>query len=227
MQQQKVEDIQPEHLSQHSTAPPRMTYRYYIWKRLFDIVISFSALVCCLPLFILLSILIIIFSGGPVFFIQTRTGANNKRFRMLKFRTMTVSRHNEKRHTYNWKEGVPDSFQFKTEYDLAVTPIGRTLRKYSLDELPQLLNVLAGHMSLVGPRPEIASITDLYNNQQIQRLLVRPGITGYAQINGRSEINHGQKIEYDLFYVRNYGFLLDLKIIAKTIIYVISAKGAY
>jgi len=140
---------------------------------------------------------------------------------------MTVSRHNEKRHTYKWKEGVPDNFQFKTEFDSTVTPIGKVLRKYSLDELPQLLNVLGGHMSLVGPRPEISSITDLYNNHQIQRLLVKPGITGYAQINGRSEITHGKKVEYDLYYVRNCSLLLDIKIIVATIIYVIRAKGAY
>ena len=146
---------------------------------------------------------------------------------MLKFRTMTVSAQNDERHSYNWKEGVPESFQFKNEYDSSVTRIGKVLRKYSLDELPQLFNVIAGHMSLVGPRPEMPSITDLYNDKQIQRLLVKPGITGYAQINGRSEINHGKKIEYDLYYINNCSLLFDMKIIAATIIYVIRAKGAY
>ncbi|KAA0944383.1 sugar transferase [Sporosarcina sp. ANT_H38] len=209
------------------TVPERKSSGYRLWKRLLDIVVSLSVLLCCLPLLIALAALIIIFSGRPALFIQTRTGTNNKRFRMFKFRTMTVSRHNEKRHTYNWDEGVPDSFQFKTESDTAVTPIGKFLRKYSLDELPQLLNVLVGHMSLVGPRPEMTSITNLYNSHQVQRLLVKPGITGYAQINGRSEINHGKKVEYDLYYVKNCSLLFDMKIIAATIIYVIRAKGAY
>jgi len=225
--QQKPEEIQTQHVSKRMAMPTRETNRYYRWKRLIDITISFSILLCCLPLFILLPILIRIFSGGPVFFSQTRTGVGNKRFRMLKFRTMTVSALNDKRHSYNWKEGVPESFQFKNEYDSSVTPIGKVLRKYSLDELPQLFNVLAGHMSLVGPRPEMSSITDLYNDKQIQRLLVKPGITGYAQINGRSEINHGKKIEYDLYYVNNCSLLFDMKIIAATVIYVIRAKGAY
>jgi len=227
IQEQKEKEFQVGQMNQWMTVPERKTYGYHLWKRLIDIVLSLCILLCCLPLFLLLSALIFIFSGGPVLFSQTRTGTNNKKFRMYKFRTMTVSRHNEKRHTYNWKEGVPDNFQFKTECDSTVTSIGKVLRKYSLDELPQLLNVLRGNMSLVGPRPEISSITDLYNNQQIQRLLVKPGITGYAQINGRSEITHGKKVEYDLYYVRNCSLLLDIKIIVATIIYVIRAKGAY
>ena len=131
-----MENIQAEHLNHRLPTTPRRTYRYHLWKMIFDIVISFSALLFCLSLFILLSILIMVFSGGPIFFIQTRTGTDSKRFSIFKFRTMTVSRHNEKTHTYNWKEGVPDSFRFKTSNDSAVTPIGRILRKSSLDKLP-------------------------------------------------------------------------------------------
>lgn len=227
IQEQKEKGFQVGQMNQQMIVSERKSYGYRLWKRVLDIAVSLCILLCCLPLFVLLSALIIIFSGGPVLFIQTRTGINNKKFRMVKFRTMTVSRHNEKRHRYTWKEGVPDSFQFKTGYDSTVTPIGKILRKYSLDELPQLLNVLMGHMSLVGPRPEISLITDLYNKQQIQRLRVKPGITGYAQINGRSGINHGKKIEYDLYYIKNCSLLLDMKIIIATIIYVIRAKGAY
>ena len=152
---------------------------------------------------------------------------HSKKFRILKFRTMKVALHNKKKHTYDWEEGVPDHFQFKTESDENVTTIGKFLRKYSLDELPQLLNVLVGHMSLVGPRPEIPAITDLYSHKQVQRLLVKPGITGYAQVNGRSDINHGKKIEYDLYYVQNRSLRLDIKIIVATIVAVIKAKGAY
>ncbi|WP_318616808.1 sugar transferase [Sporosarcina sp. YIM B06819] len=202
-------------------------HRHPLWKRAFDIVGSLFILFVCLPLFLVIPIIIIIFSKRPVFFTQTRTGMHNKKFRIVKFRTMKVSTHNKKGLTYNWEEGVPDHFQFKTGSDESVTTIGKFLRKYSLDELPQLLNVLVGHMSLVGPRPEIPAITELYSHEQVQRLLVKPGITGYAQVNGRSDINHGKKIEYDLYYVQNRSLRLDVKIIVATIVAVIKAKGAY
>jgi len=140
---------------------------------------------------------------------------------------MKTVQQNDNRHKYEWKEGVPDSFLFKTAGDATITSIGKILRKCSLDELPQLLNVLMGDMSIVGPRPEIPAITDLYNGHQAKRLLIKPGITGYAQINGRSEISHGKKIEYDLYYIKNCSLLLDIKIIAATIVFVIRGKGAY
>lgn len=201
--------------------------RHPLWKRVFDIAGSLFILSCCLPLFLAIAMTMLVFSERPIFFSQTRTGMDNKKFRILKFRTMKVSMQNEKKHTYDWEEGVPDHFQFKRESDDCVTPIGKFLRKYSLDELPQLLNVLVGDMSLVGPRPEIPAITHLYSHRQAQRLLVKPGITGYAQVNGRSDINHGKKIEYDLYYVQHRSLRLDVKIIVATIVAVIQAKGAY
>lgn len=201
--------------------------KYNLGKRGIDIAGSLLLIICLLPLFILLPILIILFSGRPVFFIQERTGIHDSRFQILKYRTMNVSTHNDERHAYDWEEGVPENFQFKCEADAAVTRIGRILRKYSLDELPQLLNVLYGTMSLVGPRPEIPQITKLYTNEQAKRLQVKPGITGYAQVNGRSEINHGKKMEYDQYYVENCSLLLDFKIICATILYVLKGKGAF
>lgn len=122
---------------------------------------------------------------------------------------------------------MPDDFQFKGGTDSAVTPIGKILRKYSLDELPQLFNVLHGTMSLVGPRPEIPQITEFYDESQAKRLLVKPGLTGYAQVNGRSEINHGQKIKLDRYYVENCSLWLDIRIIFATILYVLKGKGAF
>ncbi|WP_342505966.1 sugar transferase [Sporosarcina sp. FSL K6-2383] len=214
-------------MEQRLTFRTGITRRHPLWKRAFDIVGSLFILVCCLPLFFAIAIIMIVFSERPIFFSQTRTGMHNKKFRILKFRTMKVSMHNKNSHTYAWEEGVPDYFQFKTESNENVTTIGKFLRKYSLDELPQLLNVLVGHMSLVGPRPEIPAITDLYSHKQVQRLLVKPGITGFAQVNGRSDINHGKKIEYDLYYIQHRSLRLDLKIIVATIIAVIKAKGAY
>ena len=196
-------------------------------KRLFDILLSSILIVCLSPLFIIISVLILFTSGRPVFFMQERVGKNDLPFTIFKFRSMKYSKHNPDRHAYDWKEGVPEHFTFKSGFDETVTPIGRVLRKYSLDELPQLFNVLVGDMSLVGPRPEIPEITAHYSSLQAHRLKVKPGITGYAQVNGRSEIDHGKKIEHDLYYIENQSFRLDLKIIWLTIICVVIGRGAY
>lgn len=130
-------------------------------------------------------------------------------------------------HRYEWDEGVPEDFTFKSGFDSRVTSIGKVLRKYSLDELPQLFNVLLGDMSIVGPRPEIPEITEFYNLHQRKRLLVKPGMTGYAQINGRSEIQHGKKIEHDLYYVDNQSFFLDVKVILSTVKLVLKGNGSF
>lgn len=201
--------------------------RHRYGKRILDIVLSLLLLICCLPIFILVSIAILLYSGGPVFFTQSRTGLHNEPFTIFKFRTMKVMKQDNNRHKYEWQGGVPDSFFFKMAGDGTVTSIGKILRKYSLDELPQLVNVLKGDMSIVGPRPEIPAITDMYNAHQEKRLLVKPGVTGFAQINGRSAISHGEKIEYDLYYIENWSLLLDIKIISATFGYVIVGKGAY
>lgn len=196
-------------------------------KRLFDIFASAFLLLCCIPLLLIVSLVIVISSGRPVLFTQTRTGRNNEAFTILKFRSMKKNNDDSNIHTYDWKDGVPDDFVFKSGFDSNVTPVGKILRKYSLDEVPQLLNVLIGNMSMVGPRPEIPEITSHYNQRQKQRLLVKPGLTGYAQVNGRSEINHGQKIEYDLYYIKNRSFLLDMKILIATVKLVVMGKGAF
>ena len=168
--------------------------------------------------------------GGPVVFKQKRSGQNGKMFYIYKFRSMKVQ-HGQKKNTksqYNWQTRVPDDFVFKMtdDFDPNVTKIGRFLRKSSLDELPQFFNVVKGEMSIVGPRPEIIEITNCYDAEQFQRLLVKPGITGWAQVNGRSEMNHGRKVELDLEYIENQTFLQDMKIIAMTIKQTFFGKGA-
>ncbi|MGM0841649.1 MAG: sugar transferase [Bacillota bacterium] len=192
-------------------------------KRVMDVVISFISIILLSPFFLLISILIMVFDGRPVLFKQTRSGVNHIPFTIYKFRTMRESGEV----SYNWKDKVPDDFVFKGEPNPNITPLGMVLRKTSLDEIPQLFNVLKGDMSMVGPRPEVPRITQYYDDHQLQRLFVKPGMTGYAQVNGRSDINHGQKIFYDLHYVYNQSLGLDFKILLKTFIIVLRRKGSY
>lgn len=204
-------------------------------KRVFDIGVSTVALVALSPVLIFISYKVKKEDKGPTFYPQIRSGLNNAPFIMYKIRSMkqknnvieTASSKIEKPYTY-WKGKVPDDFVFKTinEQNPNVTKIGVIIRKYSMDELPQLFNVLKGDMSIVGPRPEIVEITKYYNEEQMRRLKVKPGITGWAQVNGRSNMNHGSKISYDLYYVENWNFWLDIKILFKTIRIIINGNGS-
>ena len=205
---------------------PRLSL-YLLYKRVFDIIISLILLLCLSPFMLLFSIAIFIFSGRPIYFKQTRTGKHNKPFTIWKFRTMEKCLDLKNTHNYNWIDGVPDEFVFKSPTCQRITKIGRIYRKLSIDELPQLLNVLRGDMSFIGPRPEIPKITQMYSRSQSIRLQMKPGMTGYAQVNGRSIINHGKKMEYDQYYIENHSFTLDAKIVMKTIGLVIRGKGAW
>lgn len=196
-------------------------------KRLFDIIVSAILIIFLLPFFLLFFVLLLMFSGKPVFFKQIRIGQHNKPFVILKLRTMEPCEKVNHVHQYDWTDEVPSDFVFKTPSAQKITAIGKIYRKLSIDELPQLFNVLKGDMSLVGPRPEIPEITRFYSNYQRRRLDVKPGITGYAQVNGRSIINHGKKIDYDRYYIDHQSFLLDIKILLKTIRQALFGKGAY
>ena len=167
----------------------RSIYNRFI-KRLLDIIISFVFIILLLPLFFIISILIIIIDRNNALFFQTRTGLNGKEFKIYKFRTIK----NEE-----------------------ITKIGKFLRKTSLDELPQFFNVLFGHMSFIGPRPWIPDYYKRFNREQKRRVLVRPGIIGLAQVNGRNKIDIFTKIKYDLEYIDNISFMMDLKILLKSI----------
>lgn len=188
------------------------------------------AIVFISPLLLIVSLLVKLEDGGPVIFKQLRAGRDGVPFHIYKFRSMKVMNEGKKRaeNPYNWPDRVPDDFVFKMldEYDPNVTKVGRFIRKYSLDELPQFFNVLIGNMSIVGPRPEIIEITNCYDKQQSKRLLVKPGITGWAQVNGRSHMNHGRKIELDLYYVNNQSFWNDIKIIFMTIKQTLLGRGS-
>jgi len=175
-------------------------------KRILDIVMSVIALLLFSPVLLVLAFLIRIKLGSPILYSQARPGMNNQVFTMLKFRSMTDER-NEDGSLLLDAERLP--------------AFGRLLRSSSLDELPGLFNVLKGDMSIVGPRPLLVEYLSLYNNQQIRRHEVRPGITGWAQVNGRNALSWEQKFKYDVWYVDNQSIWLDLKIICKTVIKVI------
>ncbi|ABR73482.1 sugar transferase [Actinobacillus succinogenes] len=171
-------------------------------KRLFDIVIASVALILFSPLYLLVAYKVRRNLGSPVLFKQIRPGLHGKPFEMIKFRTM--------------KDGVDQNGNILPDAE-RLTPFGKMLRATSLDELPELWNVLKGDMSLVGPRPLLMDYLALYNERQAKRHDVKPGITGYAQVNGRNAISWEQKFELDAWYVEHQSFWLDLKIIAKTI----------
>ena len=195
-------------------------------KRVFDITVALILLIILFPFMLLVLLVLLITTGRPVFFTQTRTGIHQQNFMIWKLRTM------EMRTVANdlpimSGNGIPDDYFFKTASDARVTKVGAVLRKLSIDEIPQLINVLKGDMSIVGPRPEVPIITNAYNALQAVRLEVKPGLTGLAQINGRSDISHGQKIKYDLQYVEKYCLWLDIKIVVKTLHVVLARTGAY
>ncbi|WP_074406517.1 MULTISPECIES: sugar transferase [Aquimarina] len=176
-------------------------YKFFI-KRSLDFSISLLLLIFISPVFILLILFLAIANQGKPFFVQRRPGKNEKIFSIVKFKTM-----NDRKDAQG--NLLPDKDR--------ITKVGAFVRKTSLDEIPQLINVLLGEMSLIGPRPLIIEYLPVYNDVQKKRHDVRPGITGWAQVNGRNSITWKKKFEYDVWYVENYGFLLDLKIIGLTL----------
>jgi lipopolysaccharide/colanic/teichoic acid biosynthesis glycosyltransferase len=186
-----------------------MFYKNVI-KRIMDLVIAFIALILLFPIFLIVFIALTISNSGKPFFFQTRPGKNEKLFKIIKFKTM------------NDKKDAQGHF---LDFDKRVTKLGKFVRKYSLDEIPQLFNVLKGDMSLIGPRPLMVEYLPLYNDTQKRRHEVKPGITGWAQVNGRNAILWVKKFEYDVWYVDNISLILDIKILLLTIKKVIVKDG--
>jgi lipopolysaccharide/colanic/teichoic acid biosynthesis glycosyltransferase len=179
-------------------------------KRTLDFVLSLIGFIVILPVFILVLLLLCIVNNGKPFFFQERPGKDERLFRIIKFKTM-----NDKRDSKG--NLLPDADR--------LTPVGSFVRKTSLDEIPQLLNVIKGDMSLTGPRPLLTAYLPLYNIEQKRRHAVRPGITGWAQVNGRNAISWKQKFEYDVWYVDHCSFLLDVKILFLTVLKVFRSEG--
>ncbi len=201
------------------------------WKRTFDIVFSLFVIIITLPITIPIAIAIKLTDGGSIFYKHTRIGYKGKKFEVIKFRSMYMDAdkrlkdilENDSKAREEWEK------TFKLKNDPRVTPIGKFLRKTSLDELPQFLNVLKGDMSVVGPRPVVEEELKKYYKENAEIYMsVKPGITGYWQVEGRSDIeDYQERVKMDVWYVKNMNFWLDLKIILKTIWVMIKGKGAY
>lgn len=184
-------------------------YRLF-FKSVLDILVSIVVLLITLPVIIIVFCILGFQNKGKVFFFQDRPGFHQKAFRIIKFKTMTDAKDVD-------GKLLPDNQR--------ITKAGKIIRRLSIDELPQLLNVIKGDMSLIGPRPLLFKYIPLYSAEQLRRHDVRPGITGWAQVNGRNSISWKQKFDFDIFYVDNLSFILDIKILWKTFIKVIRTEG--
>jgi undecaprenyl phosphate N,N'-diacetylbacillosamine 1-phosphate transferase len=191
-------------------------YVYLVIKRVLDVAISLIGLIVLSPFLVLIVIVIKLDSEGPAIFKQKRLGKDGKVFEIYKFRTMVVGAE------------ITGSGVYSAEGDPRISRVGRILRLLSIDELPQFINILKGDMSLIGPRPPLTYHPwplEEYTDEQKKRFRVRPGVTGWAQINGRKELSWERRIEYDVEYVENISFLFDLKIFFKTIIKILTMEG--
>ena len=207
------------------TVQPNRSWVYQFIKRLLDVIGSFWGLIVLSPVMLIVSLLIYKEDRGKVIFTQERNGINNTVFKMYKFRSMIANAPAMRAELE--KRNELDGPAFKMKNDPRITKIGAFIRKTSIDELPQLVNVLKGEMSLVGPRPLPTYETAECNEYQLQRLLVKPGITCYWQISGRNDISFDEWIEMDLRYIREAGIWTDIRILFMTVHAVLSKKGAY
>ena len=186
------------------------------WKRFFDLAVAFAALLVSAPLLGLIAVAIRVSSRGPALFLQERIGWHGRSFVIIKFRSMVD-------HAPYLRN--PDGSAYSSNSDARVTRLGKILRRTSLDELPQLWNVVRGEMSLIGPRPELAEGVHTYRPVDFRRLHVRPGMTGWAVVHGRNDVSVNTRRELDAWYADHWSFSLDLKILSRTIAMVVAGKG--
>lgn len=198
---------------------------YRVFKKMTDRILSAVALVVLSPLFLLISFFIKYEDKGPVFFVQQRIGRNGRSFKMYKFRSMYVDA--DKKIENLTEQNEVEGPMFKMKDDPRVTAVGRIIRKYSLDELPQLLNVLKGNMALVGPRPPLKREVTEYSDYDKQRLMVTPGCTGLWQVSARNSVGFHEMVELDIEYIQNSGLLYDLGILFRTVWIMIKPNDAY
>ncbi len=198
---------------------------YSFIKRTFDIVCSLIALIVLSPVFLILAILVKTTSEGPVFFAHKRVGKNGKEIKIYKFRSM-VTNAEELIKQFTPEQKAEYEKNFKLENDPRITKVGKFMRKTSLDELPQLLNILKGDISIVGPRPIMEVETEIYGNYRDMLLSVKPGLTGFWAANGRSDTTYTRRRAMEIYYVKNRSLWLDIKIIFKTFVSVFKGEGA-
>lgn len=194
-------------------------------KRFFDIIVSSLLIILLIPFFLIIIAFIKLDSAGPIFFIKERVGKKGKSFKMIKFRSM-IQDADKKKEKLIVNSHRQDGPFFKIKNDPRITKFGKFLRRFSIDELPQLFNVLMGDMSLTGPRPHFSNEIEEFTASQKRILRVRPGITGLSQVSGRSDLPFKKEIELDLFFIQNWSFLLEVKILFKTFWVVLCGKGA-
>jgi exopolysaccharide biosynthesis polyprenyl glycosylphosphotransferase len=204
---------------------PEFTGTKQVIKDAFDKLVGLSALALTAPVFLFVTLIIRLDDGGPAFFRQTRVGRDGRDFTVYKFRTMVMDA--EKLKTELTASNDHDGVLFKMRKDPRITKVGSWLRRWSLDELPQLLNVVRGDMSLVGPRPALPDEAARYGDYVRRRLVVKPGLTGLWQVNGRSDLSWEESVRLDLRYVENWSLVLDLQILWKTLSAVWRGSGAY
>jgi exopolysaccharide biosynthesis polyprenyl glycosylphosphotransferase len=207
-----------------SLRPVRLTGVQAVGKRTFDLVLTLAASIVVLPVMALVAIVVKLTSAGPVFFTQERVGYHGRPFRVLKFRTMVEGAEEMVDALLDLNEATGPLF--KIRHDPRLTKVGGFLRRWSLDELPQFLNVLLGDMSLVGPRPPLPREVHQYEDWMKARLEVRPGLTGLWQVSGRADLPFDDYVRLDLFYIENWSLAYDLFILAKTVPIVLSGHGA-
>ena len=198
---------------------------YDFFKRIFDIVCSLVALIILSPVFLIMAILVKTASEGPVFFAHKRVGKNGKEIKIYKFRS-TVTNAEELIKQFTPEQKAEYEKNFKLENDPRITKVGKFMRKTSLDELPQLLNILKGDISIVGPRPVTEVETEIYGNYRDMLLSVKPGLTGFWAANGRSDTTYTRRRAMEIYYVKNRSLWLDIKIIFKTFVSVFKGEGA-
>jgi exopolysaccharide biosynthesis polyprenyl glycosylphosphotransferase len=208
----------------HVEQPHFTGWRRFI-KRATDIALTSLGMLVVAPVLAAIALAVKLYDGGPVMFKQTRVGLDGSTFTMFKFRSMHTDAEAKLAELRAQNPNI--GLMFKLERDPRITPVGRFLRRYSLDELPQLFNVLSGEMSLVGPRPPLQSEVDVYEDHARRRLLVTPGLTGLWQVSGRSLLSWEETVRLDLRYVENWTLTLDLLIIWKTFFAVIGKRGAF
>ncbi|MFJ8455928.1 sugar transferase [Bacillus paramycoides] len=202
---------------------------YILTKRVLDIIGAIIGLVIFSPFFIVIPILFLIGENkGPIFFKQVRIGEKGKEFRIYKFRTMIVNAEEKlKKNKELYRKYLENNYKLEPHEDPRITKLGRFLRKTSLDEIPQFLNVLKGDMSLVGPRPVVVEELEEYQEKVHEFLSVKPGVTGYWQVSGRSNVGYPERVDLELYYVYNASFWFDIKILLLTVKNVLLSKGAY